>query len=196
MVAALAALWGVHRLWPSENTSASTPANTSALGIQVQFDLVDSQDRRVTAASYRGRWMLLYFGYAYCPDVCPTVLQSISTVLDDLGSEADKISTLFITVDPGRDTAAALAQYVRLFDDRMIGINGSLTSIAEFEALLHIRVVRGATGVDGDYSIQHSSAIYLVDPTGRLDTVFPTGTSAEALGTSIAARMAQAERGG
>jgi protein SCO1/2 len=79
----------------------------------------------VTDASFRGRWMLVYFGYTFCPDVCPTDLQTISAAMDRLGPLAQRLVPVFITVDPERDTPAALAEYTKLFDERLVGLSGS-----------------------------------------------------------------------
>ncbi|MGH7211383.1 MAG: SCO family protein, partial [Acetobacteraceae bacterium] len=95
------------------------------------FHLVDQTGTPVTEASYHGRWMLLYFGYTFCPDVCPTELQTIATALGKLGPAATAVVPIFVSVDPARDTPAVLAKYVKLFSKRLVGLTGTPAEIAE-----------------------------------------------------------------
>ena len=97
-----------------ESSGVSVPGGVSVGG---PFALTDQHGAAVTDASYRGRWMLVYFGYTFCPDVCPTELQTIAGALDKLGPQASQVAPLFVTVDPERDTAAALADYVKLSNE-------------------------------------------------------------------------------
>ena len=136
------------------------------------FSLTDTDGHAVTEATYRGRWMLVYFGYAYCPDVCPTELQTISTVLDQLGPKAARIAPLFITLDPERDTQQALAQYVKLFDPRLIGLTGTVDQTAKAAKAYRVYANRVTSKGLGGYLIDHSSFVYLMDPDGKLRTVF------------------------
>ena len=103
---------------------ATTPPIPAIAG---QFDLETLDGREVTDADYRGKWLLIYFGYTYCPDVCPTVLNEIGTALNDLGPAAAKVQPIFITIDPARDKAPVMKAYLKSFDPRIVGLRGDAT---------------------------------------------------------------------
>jgi protein SCO1/2 len=161
-------------------------------GVQVggPFALTDDHGQAVTDASYRGRWMLIYFGYSFCPDVCPTELQTISAALDRLGPQAAHVVPVFITVDPDRDTPTALAAYVKLFDDRLIGLTGTPAQIANVARAYRVYYAKVTPKDSTSYLMDHSSFMYLVGPDGRLSALFRPGQSAAELADAIRARMA------
>jgi cytochrome oxidase Cu insertion factor (SCO1/SenC/PrrC family) len=189
LVVVLAVAWGV--VWMARDDPGGRAAGLVRLiadrfgdhaspvesGVGGPFSLVDSNGRPVTDQTYRGKWMLVYFGYAYCPDICPTTLQTISSVLDQLGNKAVQVVPLFITVDPERDTPAAIGQYVALFDPRLIGLTGTPAQINAAEAAYHVYSRRVVSKGDGAYMVDHSSYVYLMGPDGKLTTVFQAGTS-------------------
>jgi protein SCO1/2 len=160
-------------------------------GLGGPFNLVDSNNRPVTDQTYRGKWMLIYFGYTYCPDVCPTTLQTISNVLDQLGDKAAKIAPIFITVDPERDTPEAVGQYVALFDQRFIGLSGAPGQVAAAEAAYRVYSRRVNLPKGDGYVIDHSSYIYLAGPDGKLKTLFRDGMTEADMVVSIEAAMSQ-----
>ncbi|HXY98576.1 MAG TPA: SCO family protein [Stellaceae bacterium] len=130
------------------------------------FALSTADGRSVSDQSYRGKWLLVYFGYTYCPDACPTALTAISSALERLGPLADKFQPLFITVDPQRDTPEVLTAYIKSFDPRIIPLVGTPEQIAAAAKAYHVYyAVRNFGG--GAYAIDHSSFIYIVDPNGR-----------------------------
>jgi len=136
------------------------------------FALTDGDGRPVTEASYAGNWRLIYFGYTHCPDICPTDLAEIADVFKALGPKVD-IHALFVTVDPERDTPAVLKDYVSAFDDpRIIGLTGDRAQIEA--AIRSYRVyARRAPGVNGgDYTMDHTAIVYLIDKTGRFVNAF------------------------
>src|SRR5258708_40214390 len=102
-------------------------ALSSSAQIGGPFTLDAADGRTVTDQTYRGKWLLIYFGYTFCPDACPTALNNMSEALDKLGSDASKIQPLFITVDPKRDTPQVMADYLKSFDSRILGLTGSHT---------------------------------------------------------------------
>jgi protein SCO1/2 len=132
------------------------------------FSLTDGDGATVTERSFRGKWELIYFGYTYCPDACPTTLNTIAETLAALGPLADKVQPLFITVDPERDTPPVMAAYVRNFDPRVLGLTGSPAAIASTAKAFRIIFEKQKTG-DGpdDYLMDHSSVIIVMDPTGK-----------------------------
>jgi protein SCO1/2 len=152
-----AALLAVHR--PSDSADAS-------LRIGGHFALATPDGRAVTDASYRGKWLLIYFGYTFCPDACPTALNTIGTALDRLGPSADKVQALFITVDPERDTPPIVADYVKSFDPRIIGLVGTPEQIAAAAKDYRVYYITRSLG-GGDYTVDHSSFFYVVDPRGE-----------------------------
>jgi protein SCO1/2 len=124
----------------------------------------------VTDASLRGQPFLVYFGYTHCPDVCPTELAAISDVLRAMPDK--RVKALFITVDPERDTPAAMADYVSSFDNRIIGLSGSPQAIAQVEKDYRVYARKADPQPNGDYSMDHSSVIYLMDSKGAFAEVF------------------------
>jgi len=132
------------------------------------FTLVNGAGQQVTDRSFRGKYMLVYFGYTYCPDVCPTTLQSLAGALDALGAKANDVAPIFITVDPARDTSAVMQRYAAAFSPRLIGLTGTPAEIAQVEKEYHVYAAKHVTGPGpNDYGMDHSSVIYVMGPDGR-----------------------------
>jgi protein SCO1/2 len=132
------------------------------------FSLLDGDGRPVSDTDFRGKFMLVYFGYTFCPDACPTTLSEVADALDRLGGKADHIQAIFITVDPKRDTPAVVRQYAAAFSPRLIGLTGSpeqIDNVAEAYRVYHVEH-RTGPGPD-EYSIDHSSVLYLMGPDGK-----------------------------
>jgi cytochrome oxidase Cu insertion factor (SCO1/SenC/PrrC family) len=132
---------------------------------EAKFSLVDSAGNRVSEASYRGRFMLVAFGYTFCPDVCPTTLQAISLVLDDLGEAAKDVQPVFISIDPARDTPEIMGRYVAHFHPDIVGLTGSgadVAAAAEAFGATFKKVPRAG----GNYLMDHSAYIDLFDRSG------------------------------
>ncbi|KJC57787.1 electron transporter SenC [Bradyrhizobium sp. LTSPM299] len=155
------------------------------------FALTDQTGHVRTNSDFRGRLMLVYFGFTYCPDVCPTDLQAIALALDKLGGDADSVQPIFITVDPERDTSAHLAEYVPLFHPRLIGLTGraeAIRNVADAYKVYYAKVpLEGA----GDYTVDHTAYIYLMDRDGNYLGFFPPGTSADRMVEIIKPRLAE-----
>jgi protein SCO1/2 len=128
--------------------------------------LTTADGTEVSDRSFAGKWLLLYFGYTFCPDACPTALNTIAEALDELGPLAERIQPIFITVDPPRDTPV-IAQYVKAFHPRLIGLTGSAAQIAAAAKDFHVFYQVRQLGNE-EYTIDHSSYIYVVDPDGRV----------------------------
>jgi protein SCO1/2 len=135
--------------------------------------------------------MLVYFGYTFCPDVCPTELQAVAASLDKLGSQATKVAPIFITVDPERDTPSAMGEYVHLFDDRLVGLTGSPAQIATALRAYRVYAVKSESKTTSSYLMDHSSFLYLMGPDGKLRSLFKPGTSSDEIAASIQAKMSE-----
>jgi cytochrome oxidase Cu insertion factor (SCO1/SenC/PrrC family) len=160
------------------------------------FELTDHTGKPRTNSDFRGKLMLVYFGFTYCPDVCPTDLQAIGLALDKLGTAADSVQPLFITVDPERDTAAHLAEYVPMFHPRLIGLTGSAEAIrkAADAYKVYYAKVDPPKGDGGYYTVDHTAFIYLMDREGNYLGFFPPGTSADRMVEIIRPRLGETAR--
>jgi len=145
----------------------------------LKFQMTNDLGQPVTAASYRGKVVLLYFGYTHCPDVCPLTLVHLHTVLQKLGKDADDVRLLFVTVDPTRDTVPALHQYVTAFDPRVVGLTGTQDAIAQlakrYRAFYKPEPAKASSS--DDYEVTHSSAIYVFDREGHARLLATPGDS-------------------
>jgi len=130
------------------------------------FSLHTVDGKTVTDASYRGKWMLVYFGYTYCPDVCPTVLNEIGVALNEMGPLAAKVQPIFITIDPARDKDAVLKKYLSAFDPRIVGLRGDGDETEAAAKAFHVYYKAESLG-DGQYTYDHSGYLYLIDPKGH-----------------------------
>jgi cytochrome oxidase Cu insertion factor (SCO1/SenC/PrrC family) len=154
------------------------------------FTLVDGQGRTVTNETFRGRYMLVYFGFTHCPDICPTELMTISTALNDLEAQAPalaaRIQPLFITVDPERDTPQVMGDYVKSFHPRLIGLTGAPEQVALAKKSYRVYAQK-APAADGgtDYNVDHSSIVFLMDPVGRYVAHFAQGVAPEAMAAKL-----------
>ena len=145
-----------------ERTTTPTAASS---GIGGGFALTDQDGRAVTDATYRGEPMLVFFGYTHCPDVCPTTLDQISQMLKALGP-GKPARALFITLDPARDTPAVMKDYISSFDPRVVGLTGTQAAIDQVAHEYRVYAKTVATG-DGDYSVDHTGVVYLMDRDGK-----------------------------
>ena len=150
-----------------------------AAAIGGSFALTDPTGKAVTEAALAGKPYAIFFGYTHCPDVCPTTLSDMTGWLKSLGTDAEKLRLVFVTVDPERDTPAALADYMKAFDPRILALTGSQ---ADVDTILHAYRVYAKKGEvrNGDYAMDHSAAIYLFDGSGRFKTVIGYGEASDA----------------
>src|SRR6516165_3416103 len=135
------------------------------------FRLVDQDGKTVTDADLKGKWSLVYFGYTHCPDACPTALNDIAVALDELGAKRAEVRPVFITVDPERDTPAVLKSYVTAFDAPILALTGTAEEVAQAAKGYRVYYAKHPEA-DGDYSMDHSSVIYVMDPEGRFTASF------------------------
>jgi cytochrome oxidase Cu insertion factor (SCO1/SenC/PrrC family) len=146
---------------------------TGEADIRNEYTLTDHTGRAVTGADFAGRWQLLFFGFTYCPDICPTTLAYMASVMDLLGPRAERVAPIFITVDPARDTVPVMAEYVAAFHPHLVGLTGTEAQVAG--AARNFRVyferMEDAAAPDG-YLMAHAGYIYVMRPDGRFEAVF------------------------
>ena len=132
------------------------------------LELTDHTGRARHLEDFRGKAVVLFFGFTHCPDVCPTTLAESAQVLKALGANADKVQVLFVTVDPERDTREVLAKYVTAFDPRFLGLYGDAEATRRAAKEYKIFYEKRAGSAPGSYSMDHSAQTYVIDPQGRL----------------------------
>ena len=139
--------------------------------VLADFRLVDTKGAPATVATLRGHPTLVFFGFTHCPEVCPTALFDMSEIFTRLGPDADKINALFVTVDPERDTPAALKDYLSSFDPHLIGVGGDTDALAAVAKAYRV-YYKKVPLKDGDYTMDHTAIVYLMDKTGAFVAPF------------------------
>jgi cytochrome oxidase Cu insertion factor (SCO1/SenC/PrrC family) len=168
----------------SLNTTATHSSGTALIG--GPFHMVNHKGEAVTEKSYAGQYMLLFFGFTSCKDVCPTELQVMTAALQELGTDAEKITPLFVTVDPDRDTVDVMKTYVSAFHPRLQGLTGTAVEVAEIAKAYHIFYAKVPNPNDPtDYEMDHASIIYLMGPDGTFLKHFTYTTDAKALAEGL-----------
>lgn len=164
-----------------------TAVSTGSIG--GPFTLIDTRGKTVTDQTYRGKWLLIYFGYTFCPDACPTALNDMGVALQKLGDEAGKLQPLFITVDPKRDTVEVLAEYLKSFDPRIVGLTGSQEQ-TDSAAKAYRVYVAPQKSEGGDYLVDHSAYFYVMSPQGKFVNVIAGDATGDQLADKLRAMMA------
>jgi protein SCO1/2 len=149
------------------------------------FDLVDHTGKRRTDADFRGKLLLVYFGFTFCADVCPIDLQSIATALDRLGPSGDAVQPLFITIDPEKDTPAQLKGYVSLFHPRFVGLTGDPKRIRRVALDYKVFYAKTEPAKKDDVGFDHSGFVYVIGRDGKYLGYFPPGTPADRMVDTI-----------
>ncbi|HEV3242703.1 MAG TPA: SCO family protein [Methyloceanibacter sp.] len=150
------------------------------------FSLTGTDGKTVTDQDFRGRYMLVFFGFTHCPDICPAELQVIAQALEQLGDKAKKVVPIFITIDPERDTPQAVTEYVKSFGPNFVGLTGSSEAIAAAAnayRVVYSKVENKASS--GGYSVDHSALVYLMDPEGQYVAHFAYGASAQEIAEKL-----------
>jgi len=163
VVAACAGLSGCAPDGPKFQASDVTGASFGR-----DFNLLDTNGKPRTLADYRGKAVVVFFGYTQCPDVCPTTLAELAEVMKKLGPEADRVQVLFVTVDPERDTPDLLSKYVPAFDSRFAGLYGDAAATERVAKEFKIIYQKQPGATPGSYTVDHSAGTYIFDPQGRL----------------------------
>lgn len=152
------------------------------------YTLTDQNGKTVSSADFHGKYQLIYFGYSFCPDVCPTTLGVISQALDKMGVDQNRIVPIFITIDPDRDTPAVLKNYMAAFGPRFVGLTGSQAQITPVEKEYRVYAKKQPLA-SGGYGMDHSSVIYLMGPDGRLVTFYDELVSPDQLEKDLKAKI-------
>ncbi len=158
------------------------------------FSLTDQNGKTITEKSFEGQYKLIYFGFTYCPAICPTELSKITTALNTLGSISKKIQPIFMTVDPERDTVEKMKNYVGLFHPALVGLTGPLGEIQKTLKAYKIYAAKVQDPSLNDYTMDHSSFVYLIAPDGRLLHIFKSADTADDMAKTIQAWLTQNSR--
>jgi protein SCO1/2 len=171
LVLILAAVWvGSLALLRAKPQDADAPAAGKIGG---PFTLTMSGGRRVSDSDFHGKWMLIYFGYTHCPDICPTTLADLGQVLNKLGPLAAQVQAIYISIDPERDTPEIMGSYAKQFDPRILGLSGSAADIATAAKQYRVFYAKRADKEPaGKYVMEHSAFVYVVNPHGKYVTLF------------------------
>lgn len=154
------------------------------------FTLTDHTGKTRTEQDFLGRYMLVFFGFTFCPDICPTELQVMMAARDMLGSDAERVQPVFVTVDPERDTPEVMSAYVDNFGPNLMGLTGTPAQIAAMAKAYRVYYAKTGQTETPDYLMDHSSIIYLMGPDGRFLRHFTYTTDAKALAEGLAGAMA------
>lgn len=168
-----------------ENASLSNPDDNGPSHVGGHFALVNQDGKAMTEKDFGGKFLLMTFGFTYCPDVCPTKLQEMSLTLDALGEDAKWVQPVFISIDPLRDTPAQMKNYVALYHNNIVGLTGTPEQIAAVAKTFKVYYKRGEDVGDGNYMMDHSTQIYLADKDGKALEVFGEGAGADIMAQTI-----------
>lgn len=191
-------LWGITAVasiafaWSQfgERDQTSSAGVGSVPSFQADFRLPDQRGVERADEEFVGRWMLIFFGFSNCPDVCPTTLSEVAAVMDGLGRRAADVQPIFVSIDPERDNPSALDEYVSSFDTNIIGLTGTSEQIERTARNFHIyyETIDDPSAPDG-YAMGHSSQLFLFGPDGTFVKAFDYGTPAEAILADLTERM-------
>lgn len=177
------ATWGRNFFVPDDSPQTTIVGKASIGG---PFQLVDGVGKTVSDTDFRGKFMIIYFGYTFCPDVCPTSLGEIAAALDMLSPEQlEKVVPIFISIDPERDTPEVVGAYVKHFHSRLLGLTGSLDAVKSVAKSYKAYFSKGESDADGDYPVDHTSYTYVVGPDGQFVTAYRHATPAQDMAKSL-----------
>ena len=184
LLVALAVLLAACGRSPGGPSFRATDVTGAEFGRDLQ--LTDFNGQRRQLSDFRGKSVVVFFGYTHCPDVCPTTLSSLAAAIKKLGPDGDKVQVLFVTADPERDTAEVLKQYVTAFNPTFLGLRGSVDETARVAKEFKV-IVQKNTGADpNNYTVDHSSGTYIYDPAGKLRLYVGYGQDADVFAHDIA----------
>ena len=181
IIAALAIAALALTQWPTKG-----PIGSGTALIGGPFTMVNQKGEMVTEKNFEGHYTIYFFGYTFCPDVCPTELQVLSAALKELGPDGSKITPVFVSIDPERDKPKIIAEYVANFDSRLVGLTGTPEQLAAMARAFHVFYQKVPNAKDAqNYDMDHSSILYLMGPDGKFAKHFPYTTDAKALALEL-----------
>lgn len=183
LVVIIAAAVVGQRYFQAPTEISPPPPSPQATAIGGPFSLVDHLGRSVNEGSFKGRFMLVFFGYTFCPDVCPSTLTEIGYALDMLGAEGERVTPVFITVDPERDTPENLKEYLSYFHPRIVGLSGTPSQVKA--AAKAYKVSFAKTPAEQDYDMEHTATVFLMGPDGAYRAHFSNATDARTMAAKI-----------
>ncbi|MDR3510492.1 MAG: SCO family protein [Caulobacteraceae bacterium] len=191
LVAVAALVFAGLAAWRFAGPGGRAPAASSSPAVGGPFQLADQNGRPVDQRVLRGKWSAVFFGYTFCPDVCPTTLQTLGAASEELGARGKDFQVVFVTVDPERDTPAKLKDYLSsaAFPRGTIGLTGSPQQIAAITKAYGVFYEKDGSGPA--YAVSHSSAIYLMNPKGQYDSVIAYGLTPDQTRDQILKAMRQ-----
>lgn len=160
--------------------------DVTGMNLSGDFRLTDHNGRERTLADFRGKVVVLFFGYTHCPDVCPTTMAELAAAMKQLGKDAERVQVLFVTVDPERDTADLLAKYVPSFNPGFLGLRGSAENTAKTAKDFKIMYQKQPGATPETYTVDHSAGTFVFDPQGRLRLYVSYGKGADVFAHDIA----------
>lgn len=167
--------------WPSRG-----PIGSGTALIGGPFTMLNQKGETVTEKNFEGKYTIYFFGYTFCPDVCPTELQVLTAALKELGPDATKITPVFVSIDPERDTPKIIGEYVANFDSRFVGLTGTPEQLAVMARAFHVYYKKEADPKNAqNYNMDHPSILYLMGPDGKFAKHFPYTTDAKALALEL-----------
>ncbi len=185
-IVGLGAAWGYH-FWQGAN--APDPASLAGDAIGGSYELVDQNGVMRRDTDFRGKFVMIYFGFTFCPDACPTALLGMAQALDDLGPLADRVQPIFVSIDPDRDTVAQMKSYVEAVDPRLIGLTGSAAQVATAAKAYRVFYRKVTPPGMSDYLMDHTSLIYLMGPDGKYLDHFSHETPADKIAERLRRRI-------
>lgn len=168
---------------PSAPSFRATDVTGADFGKELQ--LTDFNGQRRQLSDFRGKAVVVFFGYTHCPDVCPTTLSTLAAAIKRLGPDGDKVQVLFVTADPERDTAEVLKQYVTAFSPSFLGLRGTADETAAVAKEFKVIVQKNAGADPNNYTVDHSSGTYIYDPAGKLRLYVGYGQDADVFAHDI-----------
>jgi protein SCO1 len=167
-------------------------AAAPAFGTAIDFELTDAGGNLVRAVDLRGRWLLIFFGYTYCPDLCPTVLSEIAGALAQLGPLAAQVQPVFVSIDPQRDTPKTLREYVENFDARILPLSGNAEQLARAAASVGVVFYKVPSPTPDEYTFAHNAIVTLIGPEGGIVTRFSNDAAVDDLARALRRLIAPA----
>lgn len=179
---------------PVEQQELFKATDVAGANFARDFHLTDHNGRPRTMSDFKGRVVVLFFGYIHCPDICPNTLSELAAVMQRLGADADKVQVLFATLDPERDTPSVLAQFVPSFNPKFIGLYGTPDQIAATMKEYKLAILKQPAKRKGSYTLDHSAGTYIYDAAGKLRLYASYGQGVDALVADIQTLLGAAAR--